>query len=372
MVRKRHGPVCSLVHPCGIVVAALAWLATPDALVAEVPEPEQPPPESGTLLPSLAVLVPLEPGPPVANLGELCGDKPGGLAWIDRMQATLYRRMCLMVAGFDGFFGNARFDDQYQATHGSLSLGTLWDQRDGWDPSVRFRVSVRLPQLSERANAFVGRGDPEEHVTELRDDFDALPRKFGDAEDDAVLIGLGYRQPGVAGGHFDASVGAKLDWPPEPYAKAAYFIDQPFLEHNLLRFRETLFWRDEDGFGSTTRLDVERLVTEDVLVRWTGLGTYAQETEGLRWFSNLTLYQNLGGMRALAYQVGASGESENEVRLTDYGLRVIYRRSVYRDWLILELRSSVGWPQETLSEPRETNWGAGVALEMQFGERTRK
>lgn len=371
-MRNRHRPVRSVVRRYGALAIALAWLAAADVVAAEAAQAEQTPSERGKLLPALAARVPLEPGPPAPDLSELCDQKPGGLAWIDRMQAGLYRRTCLMVAGFDGFFGNARFDDQYEATHGSLAVGTLWDERDHWDPSVRFRVSVRLPQLSARANAFVGRGDPEEYVTELRDDFDTLPRQFGDAEDDAVLLGLGYRQPGTAGGHFDASVGAKLDWPPAPYAKVAYFIAQPLLERNLLRFRETLFWRDEDGFGSTTRVDVERLLTEDLLVRWTGLGTYSQETEGLRWFSNLTLYQNLGDRRALAYQVGASGESENDVSLTDYGLRVIYRRSVYRDWLILELRSSVGWPQETLSESREANWGAGVALEMQFGERTRE
>jgi len=53
-------------------------------------------------------------------------------------------------------------------------------------------------------------------------------------------------------------------------------------------------------------------------------------------------------------------------------MRVIYRRLAFRDWLFLGLRSSVTWPREKSSEPRETNWGAGIALEMQFGERQSK
>ena len=85
-----------------------------------------------------------------------------------------------------------------------------WDERDHWDPSLRFRARVKLPQLSERFDAFVGRVDPEEYVTELRDDFDTLPRQFARQEDDAVLLGLGYGQPGRGGGHFSAGVGAKL------------------------------------------------------------------------------------------------------------------------------------------------------------------
>jgi hypothetical protein len=48
---------------------------------------------------------------------------------------------------------------------------------------------------------------------------------------------------------------------------------------------------------------------------------------------------------------------------------VIYRRRLHRDWLFLELRSSITWPRETLLENREANLGVGAAVELQFGER---
>ncbi len=336
-------------------------------------EPSQSP-DPATSTPAWVDLVPIPvelKGPP-ADVSELCGDKPSGPAWLDRMQASLYRTMCLSTARFDGFFGNARFDDEYQATHGSLAVGALWDERDHWDPSVRFRAHVRLPQLSERFNAFVGRLDPDEYVTELRDDFDTLPRQFAREDDDAVLFGLGYRQPGRRGGNFDASVGAKLDWPVEPYVKGTYRLAQPFLDRNLVRLHETIFWKEGEGFGATTRLDLERLLTEDFLARWTGSGRFTEETKGVRWFSTVTLYQNLGNGRAFAYQAGISGESDHEVEVADYGLRVIYRRRIHLEWLFFELRSSITWPREALLERREPNWGAGVGLELMFGERTKK
>ena len=92
----------------------------------------------------------------------------------------------------------------------------------------------------------------------------------------------------------------------------------------------------------------------------------------MRWYSTATLYQNLGNVRALAYQAAISGETDHEVDIGDYGFRVIYRRRLHRDWLFLELRSSITWPRETLLERREANWGAGAAVEMQFGERRKK
>jgi hypothetical protein len=226
--------------------------------------------------------------------------------------------------------------------------------------------------LSERFNAFVGRLDPDEYVTELRDDFDTLPRQFAGEGDDAVLFGLGYRQPGRIGGHFDVDIGARLRSPLEPYLKGSYRLGVPFGDRNLLRLDETIFWREGEGFGATTRFDLERLLAEDFLVRWTGSGTFAEETEGLRWFSTLTLYQNLGGGHALAYEAGIFGETDREVTIPDYGLRAIYRRRIYLEWLFLELRSGITWPRETLAERREPNWGAGIALEMLFGERTER
>lgn len=310
-------------------------------------------------------------GPPEEPAG-LCEDKPSGPAWLDRMHAGLYRTMCFAAARFDGFFGNARFDDEYQATHGSVVIGALWDERDHWDPSLRFRVRVRLPQLSERFNAFIGRVDPGEYVSDLRDDFDALPRQFARQEDDAVLLGLGYSQPGRGGGYFDADVGTEFGLPMDPYVKGRYRIALPFLERNVLRLRETIFWQDSEGAGATTRFDLERLLRERFLVRLTGSATFTQESEGVRWFSDVTLYQNLGQGRALAYQAGIVAESDSDVGVSDYGLRLIYRRRLHREWLFLELRSSLTWPRETVLERRESSWGVGAGLELFFGERTRR
>jgi hypothetical protein len=73
--------------------------------------------------------------------------------------------------------------------------------------------------------------------------------------------------------------------------------------------------------------------------------------------------------RALAYHPAISGQSDHAFEVTDCGLRAIYRRRI--EWSFIELRSSITWPRETLLERREPNWGAGVALEMQFGERRR-
>jgi hypothetical protein len=356
------------IRACLVAIALGLFGVVSEAFAQETAEGPSAPKSGFSLVP---IAIELKPLPPEPRPG-LCEDKPGGLAWLDRMQADLYRMTCLSAARFDSFFGSAHFDEAYQATHGTVMAGSLWDQRNGLDPTVRFRARLYLPQLSERFNAFIGKVDRDEQITELRDDFDTLPREFGHREDDAVLIGLGYSQPERGAGHFDADAGAELGLPMDPFVKGRYRVTLPFLEHNVLRLRETVFWQHSEGAGATTAFDLERLLAERFLLRLTGSATLTQNTQGVRWFSSVTLYQNLGARRALAYQVGSSGESNLEVPLSDYGFRLIYRRSVLREWLFLELRSSITWPRDTLFERRERNLGVGAGLELQFGERTRR
>ncbi len=115
------------------------------------------------------------------------------------------------------------------------------------------------------------------------------------------------------------------------------------------------------------------MLTDKLLAHWTGSATFTQEMQGARWFSNVTLYQNLGDGRALSNQVGLTAESDRDVPITDYGLRLIYRRTIFkRDWLFFELRSSIIWPRDNLLERRDSNIGAGIAVEMMFGERKKR
>ena len=93
-----------------------------------------------------------------------------------------------------------------------------------------------------------------------------------------------------------------------------------------------------------------------------------EEVDGLGWTSELVAYQSLSKSAAFAYSLYATGETRNEVELQDYGVELRFRRRIHREWLFLELSTSVGWPREFLTEDRESNVGIGVELELQFGD----
>jgi hypothetical protein len=305
--------------------------------------------------------------PDAAPVGDCATQGTGETAWLDRMHAQLTVATCSSARWFDGLFGTPHDYDAYRGTYGSISLGTLWDEHDGFDPKLRFKARLRLPQLNGRLNAFIGRVDEDEFVTGTLNQFDTLPDQFRDLNDAKLLIGLGYSQPGLRG-QIDVDAGVHVDIPLDPYLRANYRRAWAPATDVILRFRQSAFWQYVDGVGTSSKVDLDLSLSDRLLLRTSGLGKVAEKVDGVDWDTSLTLYQELGPKHALAYQLTANGETGAAVPLRDYGARLIYRRQVLREWLILELRGGFGWPRELLVQRREFSWGLGAALEMRFGD----
>ncbi|HVF15951.1 MAG TPA: hypothetical protein VNA21_03545, partial [Steroidobacteraceae bacterium] len=168
------------------------------------------------------------------------------------------------------------------------------------------------------------------------------------------------------GNDFDAGVGVRVDLPMDPYARARYEIVRTFAEQYVFRARETVFWQNTEGFGSTTRFNIDRALNDRFLVRWNNLGKYTEETLGVEWFSELTLFQKVNERTGIAWQNYVTGASDAEVDLQRFGARAIMRRQLTPEWLFLELRLGVGWPRMKVEEQRDASIEAGIAFEMQF------
>ena len=355
--------------------AALLIALTAAARAQESVEPVAPAAQPVAEPPS-AEKVEIEPVEPTAEeLGavDVCTEMHDerALTMLEKARRSLSVTACASSAWLDGLFGDQMLYEEYRETHGMLSVGTLWSDYDGLDPRLRFRVRLQLPQWADKISAFAGRVGEEDYISDVEDDFDALPsRSFGTLEDDSVLVGLGYSNPKRTGNDFDASVGVRVDLPLDPYARARYEIVRNFAEHYVFSARETVFWQNTEGFGTTTRLYLDRALSERFLLRWANLGKYTEETLGLEWYSQFTLFQSVGDRMGLAWQAQIEGATDNEVQITRTAVRLIMRRQFRNpEWLVLELRGGVGWPREKVTEEREASPELGIALEMQFGQR---
>lgn len=105
-----------------------------------------------------------------------------------------------------------------------------------------------------------------------------------------------------------------------------------------LRPRVTVFDASATGTGYTMDLSLRRPVGNDMQFQSSTAATWFRREAQYYYDQTLSLIQPLGRRREIVWQIGAAGESEPEDRLTLYYAQFSWRRVVYRDWLLLEVR----------------------------------
>lgn len=301
-----------------------------------------------------------------------CRPEMEGLPWLDAVQLGLFRSVCSSARWFDGFFGDARFDEEADRTWGRLSVDTIYDELDELEAKARFRAEVDFPNLDHRLNTFFGQEDEESFVAGRTEGVEALPAFFRDAADREWLVGLGYR-PVRGGGNsnrLDFRVGVRVRFPLEPFVQGRLRRYWFLSESRLVRFRNTVFWRNQRGFGDTVTLDFEQALGRAYLLRLSGSATLSESTRGLDWVTSATFYQGLGGHRALAYSLYVDGETDREFPVGRYGFRTVYRRQMLRDWFFGQLIGGVNFPRVPGAD-FETSWEVGVGFEIHYGRSPR-
>lgn len=345
-----RGAAALLVCACAMPAA---WAQQPgpvaDDGASEAAEPEQEPAasEDGAV----------DPCPPP----ELTYD-----TFIDRINRHLYHTVCGTSRWFDGFFGDDRAYDESLRTFGHVNLGVLWTDRDGFDPRLRSRIHVDLPNIERRIHGFIGRVDQGAFLSDTEEYADT-GHSITDEQNFDWLLGFGYTPFDRGTRRLNLSAGVRVTWPPDPYVKAQHRWHLELSEDWLFRWRQTVFWTGEDRFGTTTGLDLEHRFSDHLLVRLSGSGTISEVSVGVEWWSSLTLFQGLGGNGALAWQLRANGETDSPVPLREYGARVTYRRRLHREWLFGEIGPGYIWPQDEDELERDASPEIWLAVEIHFG-----
>jgi hypothetical protein len=289
---------------------------------------------------------------------------------LDKFRHGVERSVCVTAWRFDNLFGVLPEDQivERRATHGRLRVGLKWDERDGFKEEVALRAQVHLPIAEHRMRLVFGRDTDEAFIEGGSREFDGATFTEED-EDRSWLIGLGYEPIRGTRSRLSLGAGVRLRTPPDPYVQASYWYQTMVQERLLLRARQTVFWENEDGFGTATRVSLERLLAGRRMLRWANHLRVSEATDGMRWNTNLTLYQALAEDRAIALRGAVRGETGRDVNPIEYNLRLIHRRSFLKEWLFLELQGGGGWLRQEKDEPREFVPEAAVIFEMSFGRR---
>lgn len=299
---------------------------------------------------------------------ERCGDGPESPEWLDKFGYGVYRTVCASATWLDNFFGGDRGLRERDKSYGRVGVGLSWDEFNGTEAKFRFKAKVQFPRAENRFNAFFGRFEEDEFIRGQVDDVGSVPAIFRETQEKDWLLGFGYNPVRSTRTRIDFDAGIKVKSPIDPFVKGTWRYYLFMNERTLLRVAQTVFWTNHLDFGTTTRLDAEQVLADNFHLRWQGLATAAQGTEGVDWRSSLIVYQNLGGLRAIAWEAEVEGETDAEIALEQYGLRAIYRQRFLRDDLFFELQGRLFWPKSVDRPEREATPGIGIGFEMLWGD----
>ncbi len=302
------------------------------------------------------------------SLRELCRRSAGESGILDESRRLLSETFCDATLWFDGLFGDAPDVRNARAVSGRVELSTLHTDFQGYDVRPRLHLNYELPNLERRVRFVIGRDDRTDVTADRREGFAIRSAVFGLQDQDEWLAGLGYSPPGRFFKRLEFGVGGRLKTAPEVFAHARYRRNVFVGDRDDWRFRETVFWENRDGLGSTTSLDWDHVLQHDLLLRWGTVGTTSQGTDGLEWRSAMVLYQNLRQARAIAGELFLRGATRAEVPLREYGARAIYRQPLGVEYLFGDLIVGYTWPREERDKPRNGSMMVGLSLELLFGQ----
>lgn len=262
---------------------------------------------------------------------------------IDRSRTYVARYLNYLSQGIDDFmvdvfFGEQVLDDDVGGSRLKLSYDQRYQSRASTLHTVKVSANVRFPHFNNRLRLLIESEDDPDDERSRAPIFEPLERQRFNA---AVRLLLRSTE----GWNTDVDVGVRGLLPPDPFTQfRARRFDQ--LGHWQLRTTQTLFYRVSDGLGERTALQWDYPLNTEKVIRLTQHAEYTVPKGYFDLDYGVGFYQRLSAIRAVSYQFGASGDSEDGATFYRYRAAIQYRQQVYRSWLFFDVIPEVLWQRD--------------------------
>jgi hypothetical protein len=304
-----------------------------------VPAPQEGPP------------VPASPDPTSSE--KLVEEKASGVMMaVDKSHARLERGILDRVIRLDNFFGSVKGEDARHPDY-LLRWGNSLRMEEGGH--FKYRTSVRanfvLPKIGHRLRLVVsGETEPEPFSAKLPEDpgNPGFDRTLANTR----LVNTEIRYSLIHKPTVDMflGTGVRIKSPLESFVRSRFQYSHRLGEVTLARFAETVFWKNTEGFGETTEIELSRQLGPKTLLRWGNAGTVTEEGPGVEWATELSLLRELSRRSAITFGGGLSGHTRPVSQVDIYRVFTRYRRNFLRTWLFFELEPEVSWPRDLFGE----------------------
>ena len=260
----------------------------------------------------------------------------------------------------DSFFDDPRYLAEENRTRAKVKIGVGYSKLYELETYGAIDLRINLPRLEQRANVFLRLNDDS--------DFDAdsspIANTEGGKKNDGEKLTAGVQYFLAMGEKYNLSteVGASLDY---------FFAGLRYRHLHALsddgwsgRFTNRLRYYTDDGWENKASYDIEKFFGQRFLSRTIFTAVLSESEEGIPFSTVTRLYQVFNIDSAIAYDIGGYFNTEPDLELTDFQIKLRYRQRFFRDWLVLEVAPLVTFPKEY---DHQFNPGILTRFEIDFG-----
>jgi hypothetical protein len=275
----------------------------------------------------------------------------------DHAHDSLSRRVIDLSRWVDSFFGNLPVEEETLGN--SVRLAASVEGMETESPALKLKVSakLRLPHFSRRL-ALV--------LASFRDEDPAqfgVPGQF--ASDEALrLAALRYVVREKKMFRLQADLGLHFHPEPDLYSRlrARYQLTEDPVASRVIQY---LFWSRRDGWGETSRFEMESKIAPKTFARSSTAATWSEESRGVDWSQGFSAWHSFSTRRAIGLEWLTEGFTDPRLSVEKHRLSFKYRRRVARDWLFIQVGPFIELPRKRDFEPTP---GITFQVETVFGD----
>lgn len=264
-----------------------------------------------------------------------------------------------MANRLDQFFADDRIIEETDKTIVRVTTSLKFTEGDNPVLRLSMRGRIALPYLEERLLLLL---DSEGRDYDVRDQLAEAPEA---TEDDKSFV-TGVRYLAKETKRTRVSVDGGLRWyaGPVPFARLRIRKTLDF-DPWAVRLTQQFFWYSHNGFGETSRVDLERWLGEAFFFRSTSDATWSETSEGVDLSQGWTVYHDVSQRRTVAISFSMKAHTHPHTVMDEYFVQFRYRQRIHRDWMFMEVAPGAIFP-------RDRDWDftptVTLKLEVQFGD----
>lgn len=299
-------------------------------------------------------------------------ESAASMNFVDKYHAYLQDRVNQPAVWFDNFFGDPETDDdELPTSFVRLRISAQYTEGEGFYLPVRLRANIKLPRASRKLRLIIA-GENEEELQSSADRDTTTTVTGEKSTDEKSTVGLRYTLYKTLRAKLHFGGGVSNIVPLEYYGRVSYRRLIHIGRKNIIRLKQSGFWDSVDGYGETSRLDLERAFAHEITGRLSLSGTYYDsdpDTEinrGLNWAVETSFFKHLTTKTAVAFDLGTYGVTRPASEITNYKIAGRIRTNPLRPWLFLEIDPAVTFPRDEITGERHAIGAITVMMEIQF------